>query len=332
MLFQCDDIRVWFPVFGGKLVQRRVGYIKAVDGVSFGIERGTTFALVGESGCGKTTLAKTILGLQKPTSGSMSYDGESLLYADDERKRHGLKRREGKLLRKKVQCVLQDPALSLNPRMSVRDLVGEGIDIHERLSPAERNDKVTTLLDLVEIDSKGINRFPQEFSAGQRQRIAIARHLAVDPEFLVLDEPVSSLDVSVQSRIIELLNNLQKRLGLTYLFISHDLAVVKKIADRVAVMYLGKIVEEGPAETLYANPRHPYTKALLASLPIPDPRRARSRISPELSEEIPSAEHIPSGCRFHPRCPIREMPLCKTEEPQLEKKRKSHFVSCHLVK
>lgn len=323
MLLKCENLNVWFPVYGGRFFQRQVGNIKAVDGITFEIARGTTFALVGESGCGKTTLARTILGLEKTTSGIIYYKGQRISY----------KVAGWKELRKKIQTVFQDPYLSLNPRTSIKDIVAEGIDIHRLASSAkEREEKVAKLLSLVEVNPDAMERFPQQFSAGQRQRIAIARALAVEPEFIILDEPVSSLDVSVQSKILNLLKNLQQKLGLTYLFISHDLAVVKNFSDRVAVMYLGKIVEEGPAKDIYESTLHSYTKALLAAVPIPDPRCARERERIEISEEVPSAEHIPSGCRFHTRCPIRELPLCKKYEPEFTESEENHFVACHKVR
>jgi len=322
MLFSCNNLKVWFPVYGGKLFQKKTGYIRAVDGVHMEIARGMTFALAGESGCGKTTLARTILGLEYPTSGTLFYDEAPLSYEGN----------AGKILRKKIQAVFQDPYGSLNPRRSIKDTVAEGLEIHSLCaSQKEKEERVAELLEQVGLNPGLMHRFPQEFSAGQRQRIAIARSISVNPEFLILDEPVSALDVSIQGRILELLKNLQDTLGLTYLFISHDLAVVKKVADYVAVMYLGKIVEEGTPRQIYKDPLHPYTKALLAAVPIPDPRRARARAPLEISDEVPSAEHVPSGCRFHTRCPIRKFPLCQETEPVLEKKHPNRFVACHLV-
>lgn len=320
MLLEVRNLKVYFPVYGGKIFQRRIADIKAVDEVSFGIEKGRIFGLVGESGCGKTTLARAILGLEAKTSGRVLFKGEELDW----------KEKNSKGLRRKIQTAFQDPSQSLNPRMSVKDTVSEGIEIHNLLQGREKEERIAHLLELVGISPSVKERFPSEFSAGQRQRIAIARSLALDPEFLILDEPVSSLDVSVQKQILDLLLSLREEFGLTYLFVSHDLAVVNMIADEIAVMYLGKIVESGTREQVFQTPLHPYTQALLASAPIPDPEIARSRKAIEISQEVPSAQNIPSGCRFHTRCPILTQE-CKEREPGLKDKGRGHLVACHKV-
>lgn len=320
MILEIKGLKVYFPVYGGKAFQKRVGDIKAVDDVNLDIEEKEILGLVGESGCGKTTLAKAILGLIPKTSGKVLFQGQYLDQIPPEQEKES---------RRKIQAIFQDPFLSLNPRMRVADVVGEGIDIHNLAKDRkERQEKVSHLMELVGLDPKSMFRFPIEFSAGQRQRIAIARALAINPSLLICDEPVSSLDASVQDQILKLLLELREEFGLTYLFITHDLAVVRMISDKVAVMYLGKIVEYAKNAELYGNPLHPYTKALFSSIPIPDPWIARGRERIEALGEVPSAEHIPSGCRFHPRCPLAEG-RCKEQEPELADKGGEHFVACH---
>ena len=295
--------------------------VKAVDGVSFAVAHGETLALVGESGCGKSTVGRTILRLQEPTSGRVTFDGHDVF---------SLRREPLRALRRRIQIVFQDPYSSLNPRMTVGDAVAEGIEIHRlAASRAERNARVASLLEEVGLDASYARRYPHEFSGGQRQRIGIARALAVEPSFIVCDEPVSALDVSVQAQVINLLKDLQQRRGLSYLFIAHDLAVVRQIAHRIAVMYLGRIVETGPAEALLADPRHPYTQALLSAVPEPDPTLRRTRIV--LAGDPPSPTNPPPGCPFHTRCfhPLRSE-RCRNEVPAL---RPVHgtLAACHYA-
>lgn len=321
MILEIRGLKVYFPVYGGKVYQKRVGDIKAVDGVNVVMERKEILGLVGESGCGKTTLAKAILGLYPKTGGKVVFEGQDL---------DQIPKKQRKELTKRIQYISQDPFLSLNPRVRVCSAIAEGIDIHNLAEDKkERDEKIVNLMELVDLDPESRFRYPIEFSAGQRQRVAVARALAVNPSFLVCDEPVSSLDVSVQDQILKLLLSLREKLGLTLLFITHDLAVVKMISDKVAVMYLGKILEEARREDLYRNPLHPYTKILFSSIPIPDPEKAR-RKKERISGEVPSAEHIPSGCRFHTRCPLATKE-CSELEPELVDKGKGHFVACCKV-
>lgn len=308
-----------FPIEGG-VFSREVASVKAVSDVSFDICKGETLGLVGESGCGKSTLGRCILRLIEPTGGQVLFKGQDItkLGATELRK-----------LRRNMQIIFQDPYASLNPRMTVESILGEPLDIHKICkTKQERKDKILKLLDLCGLRREAISRYPHEFSGGQRQRICIARALAVEPEFIVCDEPVSALDVSIQAQIVNLMQDLQKELGLTYLFIAHDLKVVEHISTRVAVMYLGKIVELADAETLYANPQHPYTVALLSAIPIPDPNYQKERII--LKGDVPSPINPPEGCYFHPRCP-KAKDLCKTQAPELRNCNDSaHIVSCHF--
>jgi oligopeptide/dipeptide ABC transporter ATP-binding protein len=317
-LLTVENLKTYFPIRAG-LLQRVVAQVKAVDGVSFGIREGETFGLVGESGCGKTTVARTILRLQKATDGTVFFDGEDVFA-----KRGG----ELKALRRNMQIIFQDPYSSLDPRMTVGSIIAEGLYIHGMRNAKERTEVVLEMLDKVGLNPYHAHRYPHEFSGGQRQRIGIARALALNPRFIVLDEPVSALDVSIQSQILNLLKSLQNEFGFTYLFVAHDLSVVEHISDRVGVMYLGKLVEVTRRSELYANPLHPYTQALLSSIPIPNPRRVRQRMV--LSGEVPSPVNPPSGCRFHPRCPFA-VDRCRHEEPALEMKGEDHLVACHLV-
>lgn len=295
--------------------------LRALHNIDLQIFRGETLGLVGESGCGKSTIARTLLRLQEPTAGNIQFDGIDLL---------ALNRKELKKIRRRMQIVFQDPYASLNPRMTVQDIIGEAIDIHNLAKGYERAFRIRDLLKLVGLNPNHLNRFPHEFSGGQRQRIGIARALAVEPEFLVCDEPISALDVSIQAQVVNLLRHLQKQMGLTYLFIAHDLLLIKYISDRVAVMYLGQLMELAETAELYSNPLHPYTQALLASIPIPDPvlERKRSRIF--LHGDIPNPLNPPPGCPFSNRCPLAQE-KCRHENPQWREVKPGHFVACHFV-
>jgi oligopeptide transport system ATP-binding protein len=295
-LVEVEGLRVWFPIQRG-ILSRTVGYVKAVDGVSLAVQPGKTLGLVGESGCGKTTVGRAILRLIRP--GGVMMDGSVRFKGNDFFAYHG---RELRKLRRHVQIIFQDPVGSLNPRLTVGNIIGEPLSVHGIATGAKRQEMVAALLDRVGLDPNYARRYPHEFSGGQRQRIGIARALALSPDFIVCDEPVSALDVSIQSQILNLLQDLQKEMNIAYLFISHNLAVVEHISDEVAVMYLGRIVEKAPAAELYRNPKHPYTIALLSAAPNPDPRPKRRRIV--LSGEVPSPANPPMGCPFHPRCPL----------------------------
>lgn len=307
-----------FPA-GGKQV------LTAVNDVSFDIYKGETLGMVGESGCGKTTCGRTCIGLYPKTSGTVLYKGKDV---------HSLKKKELKQFKKEVQMVFQDPYGSLDPRMTVAEIIGEGIDIHHlATSKEDRTQKIYKYLDLVGLNQEHANRFVHEFSGGQRQRIGIARALAMEPEFMLLDEPISALDVSIQAQIVNLLVDLQKKMGLTYLFVAHDLSMVKHISDRVAVLYLGTLVELAPSKELYDNPKHPYTKALLSAIPIPDPRIEKERDAGRvrLEGEVPSPINAPKGCKFSGRCKYAT-DKCRNEMPPLKDDGKGHFVACHMVK
>jgi len=321
VLMEVRDLKKWFPVTGGGIISRTVGYIKAVDGVSFTIRRGETLGLVGESGCGKTTTGKVILRLSEPTAGEVFFEGRDIFK---------LSNQEMRKLRKEMQIIFQDPYASLNPRMTVGDIVGEPLEIHGVARGPEKAKRVRELLEVVGLASYHARRYPHEFSGGQRQRIGIARALALNPKLIVCDEPVSALDVSIQSQVINLLEDLQREYNLTYLFIAHGLSVVKHVSDRVRVMYLGKMVEISPSSDLYANPLHPYTEALMSAIPIPDPTVKRERIV--LEGDVPSPMNPPSGCRFHTRCRYAAQmgDLCKTVEPPMQEVAPDHWVACHL--
>ena len=317
-LIEIKGLKKYFPT-GGGLFGAGGDTVKAVDDVSFYIRRGETFGLVGESGCGKSTTGRCILRLIEPTAGAVNFEGRDLLALDSGSLRQ---------LRREMQIIFQDPYASLNPRMQVGEIIAEPLVIHRVGSAGERCERVSELLERVGLKPEHAARYPHEFSGGQRQRIGIARALALNPKFIVCDEPVSALDVSVQAQIVNLLQDLQEQLGLTYLFISHGLSVVEHISTRVGIMYLGKLVEVAPSEAIFRNPLHPYTRALLSAIPIPDPEARRERLP--LKGEIPTAIKPPSGCRFRTRCPIAE-PQCAEEDPQLVEIEKDHFVACRLV-
>jgi len=318
-LLSVKNLKMHFPITQGIILQRQVGSVKAVDDISFDITQGETLGLVGESGCGKSTTGRAILQLYKPTAGSVEFNGRNLVT---------LKSGEMRRMRRELQMIFQDPYASLNPRMTVGSIIGEPLEIHNLAKGREKTERVQELLRTVGLNPYFANRYPHEFSGGQRQRIGIARALAVEPKFIVCDEPISALDVSIQAQIINLLEELQEKLGLTYLFIAHDLAVVRHISDRVAVMYVGKMVELTDRNEIFDNPLHPYTRALLSSIPIPDPVLEKRRSRMILVGDVPSPVNPPSGCRFNPRCPYAE-DNCKTDEPALTEVRTGHFVACH---
>jgi oligopeptide transport system ATP-binding protein len=316
-LLKVKNLKVHYPIFGGPL-QRRKGSVKAVDGVSFEIFKGETFGLVGESGCGKSTTGRAILRLIQATSGEIWFQGKSIMDASAKHMRG---------FRKDMQIIFQDPYASLNPRMTVRQILEEPLIVHGIRDARERERRVSELLDVVGLDTYHGSRFPHEFSGGQRQRIGIARSLALRPKLVIADEPVSALDVSVQSQILNLLKDLQEQFELTYLFISHDLSVVRHISDRIGVMYLGKMIEIGEANQIYESPKHPYTKALLSAVPVADPKAKRERIV--LTGDVPSPANPPQGCSFHPRCPFAT-DICRTVTPELKEIGSGHFTACHL--
>jgi peptide/nickel transport system ATP-binding protein len=320
-LVEIEGLKVWFPIKSGVVLDRHVGDVKAVDDVSLSIQRGETLGLVGESGCGKSTVGRTIIRLYEPTAGRILFDGVDITRAGEARLRE---------TRREMQMVFQDPFASLNPRHSVGRIVGEPIRVHGIAGTRrETSNRVRELLERVGLPADAASRYPHEFSGGQRQRIGLARALAVNPAFIVCDEPVSALDVSIQAQIVNLLEGLQDELGLTYLFIAHDLAVVRHISDRIAVMYLGGIVEVSPAEELYDNPLHPYTISLLSAVPIPDPAVERQRSRIFLSGDLPSPANPPHACRFHTRCPYVQPTRCRDERPELRPLSSGHTVACH---
>nr|WP_245339423.1 oligopeptide/dipeptide ABC transporter ATP-binding protein [Paenibacillus shirakamiensis] len=317
-MIQVDNLKKYFPITGG-ILQRVVGNVKAVDGVSFHINKGESFGLVGESGCGKSTIGRTLLRLNDKTEGKVLFKGEDI---------HSYSKEKLRSMRPKMQIVFQDPYSSLNPRIKVGEAIGEALLDHGLVSPRDVKQRVLETMRICGLADYQYDRYPHEFSGGQRQRIGIARALIMNPEFIVADEPVSALDVSIQAQIINLLSDLQREKNLTYLFISHDLSVVEHLCNRVGVMYLGSMVELADTEELFSHPLHPYTKALMSAIPIPDPTLKRERII--LKGDIPSPANPPSGCKFHTRCPIAA-DICKQANPEYREVRKGHFVACHFA-
>ena len=322
ILVSVRGLKKYFPITRGILIQREIGSVKAVDDVSFDIYKGETLGLVGESGCGKTTAGRTMLQLYRPTGGEVWFDGVDLTRIKGQTLRQ---------MRQRIQMIFQDPYASLNPRWTIARIVGESLRVHKIITGnLAQDERIKQLLELVQLNPSQLNRYPHEFSGGQRQRIGVARALASNPDFIVCDEPISALDVSIQAQVVNLLEDLQSQFGLTYLFIAHDLSMVRHICDRVAVMYLGIIVEIGQRDELYDHPLHPYTKALLSAVPIPDPRVTRARHRIILEGDVPSPANPPEGCRFHPRCPIAGEE-CKVIIPEWREVASDHWVACHKV-
>lgn len=321
ILVEVTDLKKHFPIKSGIIFQREVAAVKAVDGVSFSIFEGETLGLVGESGCGKSTTGRTVLQLYRATSGSVKFEGQEITTLKGEALRK---------MRRRMQMVFQDPYASLNPRMSVGRIVAEPLVVHNIGTKKERDDRVAELLELVGLNPYFVRRYPHEFSGGQRQRIGLARSLALNPSFIVADEPISALDVSIQAQVVNLLQKLQQDLGLTYLFIAHDLSMVRHLCDRVAVMYLGKIVEIAESEELYTNPLHPYTQALLSAVPVPDPLVEEKRQRIILKGDVPSPLNPPKGCNFNTRCPV-SVDVCYDQDPELIEVLPGHWVACHRV-
>ncbi len=321
VLLRVENLKKYFPIRRG-VFQRHVSDVKAVDGVSFDVYRGETLGLVGESGCGKTTTGRTIIRLYEPTDGHVYFEGVDLAT---------LKGNALRQMRRKMQMIFQDPYASLSPRMNVLGIVGEPLEVHHVATGKERRERVAQLLELVGLDPVFMNRYPHEFSGGQRQRIGLARSLALNPDLIICDEPISALDVSIQAQVVNLLEDLQDRLGLTYIFIAHDLSMVRHISNRVAVMYLGKIVELTDRNTLYANPLHPYTQALLSAVPVPDPFIEEKRQRILLEGDLPCPANPPLGCRFNTRCPVK-IDICSEVDPEFLEVEEGHFCACHLVR
>ena len=322
VLIRAENLTKHFPVTRGLIFQKQVGAVQAVDDLNFEIYQGETFGMVGESGCGKSTTGRAILQLHKPTAGKVYYEDTELTTATAQTMQR---------MRRNMQIIFQDPYASLNPRLTVGNIIAEPLEVHNIGTADERRERVQDLLRLVGLNPYFVNRYPHEFSGGQRQRIGVARALALEPKFIVCDEPISALDVSIQAQVVNLLEKLQNELGLTYLFIAHDLSMVRHISDRVAVMYLGKMVELTTRDELYTNPMHPYTKALLSAVPVPDPVQETKRKRIILEGDVPSPINPPSGCRFHPRCPIAEE-ICSQVAPEWREATAGHWVACHLAK
>ena len=320
-LVEVRNLKKYFPITRGVIVQRHVGDIKAVDDISFDVYKGETLGLVGETGCGKTTAGRTMLRLYEPTDGQIFFDGVDLTE---------LKGADLRQLRRRMQMIFQDPYASLNPRMTVGGIIAEPLEVHRVAQGQEKRERVQELLRMVGLNPYFVNRYPHEFSGGQRQRIGIARALALNPDLIICDEPISSLDVSIQAQVVNLLEELQERLGLTYLFIAHDLSMVRHISNRMAVMYLGKIVELTDRDEIYLNPLHPYTQALMSAVPVPDPEVEEKRKRIILEGDIPSPAHPPEGCNFNTRCPS-VMDVCYKEEPEFLEAKPGHYVACHRV-
>jgi oligopeptide transport system ATP-binding protein len=321
VLLHVDGLVKHFPITQGIIVRKQVGAVRAVDGISFDVHKGETLGLVGESGCGKSTTGRTILQLYRPTSGAVVFEGNDLVALKGENLRH---------MRRKMQMIFQDPYASLNPRMTVSEIIGEPLIVHNVAKGREVEDRVAHLLEVVGLDPAFGNRFPHEFSGGQRQRIGVARALALQPSFIVCDEPISALDVSIQAQVVNLLEQLQEEYNLTYLFIAHDLSMVRHISDRVAVMYLGIIVELASRDEIYHNPLHPYSQALLSAVPIPDPFAEAKRKRIILEGDVPSPTNPPSGCRFRTRCRLAQQ-ICADVRPDFRELKPGHFVACHMA-
>jgi oligopeptide transport system ATP-binding protein len=320
-LIEVRNLKKYFPVTQGILFQRRIGDIKAVDDVSFEIRKGETLGLVGESGSGKTTIGRTLLRLHEPTSGEILFEGNNLLAVES---------KDLQKMRRRMQMIFQDPYASLNPRMTIGTILGEPLEVHDGMKGEAKNRRIKELLELVGINSALVNRYPHEFSGGQRQRIGIARALALNPDLIVCDEPIASLDVSIQAQVVNLLKQLQTEFNLTYLFIAHDLSMVRHISDRMAVMYLGKLMELASGIEISSNPLHPYTKALMSAVPVPDPVVEETRQRIILEGDIPSPANPPKGCNFNTRCPLAEE-VCLQEDPVFREVESGHFVACHFV-